>query len=130
MVSHNIRFEIDAEVGGGQLGALWNSVWSETRSDFDDVLERGLAYVCAFDGETLVGFVNVAWDGGAHAFIVDTSVHPQYRRQGIATAMVKFGRDAAREQGAKWLHVDFEPQYAALYLRCGFRETAAGVLAL
>lgn len=35
---------------------------------------HSLGWVCArFDG-ALVGFVNVAWDGAAHAFILDTVV--------------------------------------------------------
>jgi hypothetical protein len=33
---------------------------------------HSLGWVCARDGGELVGFVNVPWDGGVHAFIVDT----------------------------------------------------------
>ena len=44
------------------------------------MLARSLTYVAAYDtvggGEQLVGFVNVAWDGGIHAFLLDTTVHP------------------------------------------------------
>lgn len=84
----------------------------------------------AYQGEQLVGFVNVAWDGGIHAFILDTCVHADFRRQGIATRLVRQAEEAARERGAKWLHVDFEPHLAAFYAGCGFRPTAAGLIAL
>jgi hypothetical protein len=30
--------------------------------------------VCARQGRELVGFVNVAWDGVVHAFVLDTMV--------------------------------------------------------
>jgi hypothetical protein len=29
-----------------------------------------------FGDRALIGFVNVAWDGGDHAFLIDTKVHP------------------------------------------------------
>jgi GNAT superfamily N-acetyltransferase len=81
-------------------------------------------------GERLVGFVNVAWDGGVHAFLLDTTVHPEFRRQGIGVSLVRCAADEARELGAEWLHVDYEPRYAEFYRRCGFRPTQAGLLKL
>jgi GNAT superfamily N-acetyltransferase len=74
--------------------------------------------------------VNVAWDGGAHAFLLDTTVHPDHQRQGIATALVRRAVDLARERGAHWLHVDYEPHLDGFYRGCGFRPTAAGLIAL
>ncbi|MFJ6658828.1 hypothetical protein ACIQNG_21125 [Streptomyces sp. NPDC091377] len=39
------------------------------------VRRHSLGWVCARGGDgTLVGFVNVAWDGGVHAFVLDTVV--------------------------------------------------------
>ena len=57
----------------------------------------------AFDDDRLVGFVNVAWDGGAHAFILDTCVIPRMRRRGIAARMVVETTNVARARGASWL---------------------------
>ncbi|MER6301637.1 GNAT family N-acetyltransferase [Kitasatospora sp. NPDC001539] len=79
----------------------------------------------------LVGFVNLAWDGGAHAFLLDTVVAPHARRQGIATRLVAEAADGARAAGCTWLHVDFEPHLRTLYLdACGLKPTEAGLLAL
>jgi GNAT superfamily N-acetyltransferase len=89
-----------------------------------------LLHVGALDAGRLVGFVNVAWDGGIHAFILDTCVDPDFRRQGIATAMVTAARDTARARGALWLHVDFEPHLHGFYAKCGFADTAAGLIRL
>ncbi|MGW2377511.1 MULTISPECIES: GNAT family N-acetyltransferase [Kitasatospora] len=84
----------------------------------------------AADG-ALVGFVNLAWDGGAHAFVLDTVVSPAAQRQGIATRLVAEAADGARAAGCAWLHVDFEPHLRAFYLEaCGLRPTDAGLLAL
>ena len=37
----------------------------------DQVVKHSLGWVCARSGSDLIGFVNVAWDGGIHAFILD-----------------------------------------------------------
>ncbi|MFH8381574.1 GNAT family N-acetyltransferase [Kitasatospora sp. NPDC018058] len=79
----------------------------------------------------LVGFVNLAWDGGVHAFLLDTVVSPRARRQGIATRLVAEAADGARAAGCAWLHVDYEPHLRAFYLdACGLKPTDAGLLAL
>lgn len=39
-----------------------------------DMFDRSLTWVAAWRGEQLVGFVNMATDGGAHAFVLDTTV--------------------------------------------------------
>lgn len=77
-----------------------------------------------------MGFVNVAWDGGQHAFILDTSVHRDWQRQGIATRLVAEAAAAARERGATWLHVDYEPHLEGFYRGCGFTPTPAGLIRL
>ncbi|GGL01073.1 GNAT family N-acetyltransferase [Deinococcus radiotolerans] len=95
------------------------------------MLSRSLTWITAQAGEQLVGFVNVAWDGGAHAFLLDTTVHPDWQRRGIGTRLVQEAVRAARQQaGVEWLHVDFEPQLATFYRGCGFTSTRAGLIHL
>ena len=50
------------------------------------VRRHSLGWVCAYDGDDLVGFVNVAWDGGVHAFVLDTLVKSEMRHSGIGAA--------------------------------------------
>ena len=93
---------------------------------------HSLGWVTARDDATrLVGFVNVAWDGGVHAFILDAVVAATSRRRGIATELVALAERESRAAGCEWLHVDFEPHLTAFYLEaCGFRMTPAGVIEL
>ncbi|MBB2752518.1 UNVERIFIED_ORG: GNAT superfamily N-acetyltransferase [Rhizobium aethiopicum] len=86
---------------------------------------RSLAHIGAYHDNRLVGFVNVAWDGGIHAFLLHTCVHPDMRRQGIATQLVREAMRITRARGAEWLHVDFEPHLTSFYRACGFRPTWA-----
>lgn len=91
---------------------------------------HSLTWVEAYGGSRLVGFVNVAWDGGTHAFLLDTCVAPDRQGGGIGVELVRRAADAAREAGCGWLHVDFEPELEKFYARCGFSPTAAGLLRL
>lgn len=113
------------------LRLLWEKAWGGAGwESLAPVLRRSLVHVGAYNGEKLIGFVNVAWDGGEHAFLLDTCVDPDQRRQGIATALVNRARDEASARGAGWLHVDFEPHLEGFYRACGFRPTAAGLIRL
>ncbi|TAT84362.1 GNAT family N-acetyltransferase [Rhizobium ruizarguesonis] len=125
------ELRIDPFPSAAELNALWSAAWGASAPrDFTPILSRSLAHIGAYHDNQLIGFVNVAWDGGIHAFILDTSVHPEMRRQGIATRMVREATRVARERGAEWLHVDFEPHLTGFYRACGFRPTEAGLIKL
>jgi len=100
--------------------------------DWRGQVERhSLGWVTARDGGDLVGFVNVAWDGGSHAFVLDTLVTAAARRQGIGVELVKVAEREARAAGCEWLHVDFEDHLRTFYFdACGFVPTNAGLIEL
>ena len=126
-----ISYRVSPFVGQEELNDLFTAAWEEyARRNFGPILRRSLVYVCAYQGERLVGFVNVAWDGGVHAFLLDTTVHPDFRRQGIGRDLVALAAEEARGHGAGWLHVDFEPHLVEFYRGCGFKATEAGLLDL
>jgi GNAT superfamily N-acetyltransferase len=126
-----LEYKIDPFPSLETLSVLWREAWGEEPSaSMSEVLRRSLGHVGAYDGDTIVGFVNIAWDGGVHAFILDTCVLPARRRQGVASRLVKEAIALAAGRGARWLHVDFEPHLEEFYHRCGFRPTKAGLIAL
>ena len=95
------------------------------------VSRHSLGWVCARDEEGLVGFVNVPWDGGVHAFILDTLVTERAQHHGVGTRLVALAADEAKAAGCEWLHVDFEDHLRPFYFgRCGFTPTNAGLIAL
>ena len=126
-----ISYELAPTLSDDALNSLFADAWPHhERSHFAPMLARSLTYVAACADRRLIGFVNVAWDGGQHAFLLDTTVHPDYRRRGIGTALVQRAAAAARACGAAWLHVDYEPHLATFYQACGFRSTLAGLIRL
>jgi GNAT superfamily N-acetyltransferase len=95
------------------------------------VTRHSLGWVTARRDTTLVGFVNVAWDGAIHAFILDTLVTGTERRQGVGRRLVATAVDGARAAGCEWLHVDFEDHLKEFYFdSCGFQPTNAGLIPL
>ena len=111
------------EAHGGQAVPGW---WEQVRP-------CSLGWVTARrqDGGGLVGFVNVAWDGGDHAFLLDTKVASDHQRQGVGAALVGHAARHAKAAGCEWLHVDFAEHLAAFYFgACGFRPTRAGLIRL
>jgi GNAT superfamily N-acetyltransferase len=95
------------------------------------VVLHSLGWVIARDGRELVGFVNVAWDGGVHAFLLDTLVAAAARHHGVGTRLVAMAEQNARSAGCEWLHVDFGDELSPFYFeRCGFRLTTAGLIGL
>ncbi|UZX04778.1 GNAT family N-acetyltransferase [Arthrobacter sp. CDRTa11] len=101
-------------------------------TDWTGLLSRhSLGWVTARDHEGLVGFVNVIWDGQAHAFIEDTLVADRARRQGVGKRLIAVATEEAKGAGCEWLHVDFDDHLKSFYYdACGFSPTSAGLIQL
>lgn len=132
-----MRMAITYEWRGAFENAEVNALHAECFGTVGDadwtgrLARHSLGWVCARRDGELVGFVNVPWDGAAHAFIVDTVVTGPARRHGTGTRLVEVAVRGARAAGCDWLHVDFEAHLRGFYLdACGFRPTDAGLIAL
>lgn len=126
-----VRFAVDDQAlsdlhsrAFGYAATSWKS-WQQR-------LERhSLTWIGVFVRGSLVGFVHACWDGGSHAFALDTVVDPTYQRRGIGRLLVQTLAAQAAAAGCEWLHVDYEPHLDMFYRRaCGFRATDAGLLIL
>lgn len=130
MTEYRIRFPVD-DTALSTLHALAFGYPVDVQPWAARLERHALTWVGAFSNDQLIGFVQVCWDGGAHAFVLDTAVHPEYGRQGIGQRLVRAAAAEAKTAGCEWLHVDFEPHLADFYLKaCGFSSTDAGLLKL
>jgi ribosomal protein S18 acetylase RimI-like enzyme len=112
---------------------LWQSFWperpiTEAHSFVSDVLRRqrgghAWAYV-AYAGGKLVGFGQlVRW--GKRGEIADLIIHPEWREQGIGTALITRLIDIAHEQNFREIEIgvaETNTRALTLYLRLGFAE--------
>ncbi len=111
-----IRYEwrgpfADREVNGLHAEAFATRVFDATEWSWLELCDRhSLGWVTARDGDGLVGFVNVLWDGLVHAWLQDVMVAARSRRRGIGVGLVGVATDEARTAGCEQLHVDFDDQ--------------------
>ncbi len=124
-------YKVSPPVTDRDLNELFSSTWPDHRpGSFANVLSRSLATICAYDDDLLVGFVNLAWDGGVHGFILDTTVAPAFQRRGIGSHLIELAKQIAADNQLEWLHVDFEPRLGQFYRSCGFTPSEAGLYRL
>jgi GNAT superfamily N-acetyltransferase len=99
---------------------------------WDRIRAHSLGWVTARLGDgAAAGFVNVAWDGGDHAFLIDTKVRSDLQRHGIGTQLVRIATEHAKRAGCEWLHVDYDDELMPFYAgACHFRPTPAGLIHL
>ena len=120
-----IAIRVDPFPDGEAYAVLCRAVWgSAPVADIAAILDRSLVHLGAYDRDRLVGFVNIAWDGGIHASIFDTAVHPDYRRRGIATALVRQAAEAARERGYDYFAVSDHSKKVAVADGLGVKRLA------
>jgi len=131
-MNNGIKYKINPPVTNLEVNTLFEDTWFESHEDRDfvPVLEKSLAYICAYQNAVLVGFVNIAWDSGLHTFLLVTTVCTDLHRQGIGQELVHKAMEVAQSKCAEWFHVDYEPQYVEFYKNCGFRDIEAGLINL
>jgi predicted N-acetyltransferase YhbS len=129
-----VTYEWRGQFNNGEVNALHAAAFEHRLLDDDwsgQVRRHSLGWVCARTEDDLIGFVNVAWDGGMHAFILDPIVAIGARRQGVGTELVAVAVEGARISGCDWLHVDFDDHLQAFYFdACGFVPTNGGLIKL
>jgi GNAT superfamily N-acetyltransferase len=132
-ITYEWRGEFDnPEVNALHAEAFDTRVFDASEWNWRELVDvHSLGWVVARDGTELVGFVNVLWDGLVHAWLQDTMVAAKAGRLGVGTQIVAVARDAARDAGCEFLHVDFDDDLKPFYYdACGFTPTNGGLIAL
>jgi ribosomal protein S18 acetylase RimI-like enzyme len=126
-MNDDVRIIEKPALSDADLNDLFSASWeSHTVRAFGPILQRSLTYFGAYQESQLVGFVNVAWDGGDHAFLLDPTVLPACRRRGVGLALVAAAINASAVRGAEWLHVDYDAALERFYRRAGSGRLTQG----
>lgn len=127
--ANEFNIQQDSFPSDADLRGLFHAAWPDGEPKrFQKTLRTCLTHFTAHSGSRLVGFVKLASDGADHAFLLDPTVHPDFRRDGLGTSLVQHAINAAKEHGIQHVHVDFEPHLTTFYADCGFKPTAAGLI--
>ncbi len=84
---NDIVFAERPTLSDATLNDLFARAWpAHAHRRFAPVLSHSLSYFTAFDADTIVGFVNVAWDGGGTRLFLTP---PCFRTIGVAELAVR-----------------------------------------
>ncbi len=123
----------NGEINALHAEAFETRVFDESEWNWVELTaEHSLGWVTARSDEgTLLGFVNVLWDGFIHAWIQDLMVLQSARHRGLGVRLIHAARDEAKLAGCEWLHVDFDDELRGFYFEaCGFKPATAGLMEL
>lgn len=122
------EYKISPEIDNNALNGLFSESWENYTPRTFDFLKTSLFYICCYCENELIGFVNTVTDGYLHAFVLDVTVNPAFRRKGIGTALVQKAILECKRKSIEWIHVDYEPHLERFYIKCGFSGTKAGIV--
>ncbi len=121
---------VNPEIEARDLCDLRESVgWDRADEDYPAAFNGYWASIGGFNGEgKLVGWCAILSDGVRHAVLIDVIVHPSWQRQGIGRTLVEQAIALIRSHGISIIHVDFLPEKARFYERCGFKVGLGGII--
>jgi ribosomal protein S18 acetylase RimI-like enzyme len=124
-----ITFLVDPAIESHAIVRLRAAVgWEGLEADYPAALAGYWATIGGFDGAgSLVAWCAVLSDGVRHAVLIDVIVHPRWQGRGIGWALVTRAIEHITSRGITIVHVDFTPENAAFYQRCGFTIGLGGI---
>ncbi len=102
--------------------------WDKRKDKLEMIIGNTYLTVACFDGDNLVGFVDIISDGVDDALIRNLIVHPAYQRKGVALKLLQIVIKIMEEKKIKTVNVLFEPALKALYLKAGFKVICGGII--
>lgn len=114
-----------------QLNQLFTRVWGAPKPNYEQVLGRSFAWVMVYRDGKLLGFANVAWDGGPNFFLLDVSIDPSSADEDkIFTDMIEAAVQRCRKEGGS-MRVDAPEELLKSYFQpLGFKPVSAAVINL
>jgi predicted N-acetyltransferase YhbS len=96
--------------------------WNQTMEDWRQMLhlEPEGCFVAEMNGE-IAGTVTTTCYGSTLAWIGMMLVHPQYRRQGLGTRLMRRALDYLKRKGVRCVKLDATPEGRPLYEKLGFQ---------
>jgi ribosomal protein S18 acetylase RimI-like enzyme len=124
-----VEFQINPAVEPQAIVELRAAVgWGGLEADYPAALAGYWASVGGFNAAgALVAWCAVLSDGVRHAVLLDVIVHPRWQRRGVGRALLARAIEHITSHGITIVHVDFTPENAAFYERCGFAIGLGGI---
>jgi GNAT superfamily N-acetyltransferase len=129
VTKEGITFAINPPVDDLSIVELRHAVgWNGLEDDYPAALAGYWATVGGFDSDgKLVAWCAILSDRVRHAVLLDVIVHPDWQDRGVGRKLVARAVEYIDSYGISIIHVDFLPDVAAFYERCGFQIGLGGI---
>lgn len=122
-LSYVIKGHVDIE----NIGDLRKSVgWNAMTEYYNKSLINSYSYICCYDNEKLVGFLDIVSNAGSDAYIQDVMVRPEYQGKGIGTVLMQMAIDMLKKDEIYAISVLFDEKLVGFYKKFGFFIMCAG----
>jgi len=124
-----LQYVVNSRVTAEEVAALRSAVgWEPRKEKLKKIFSFTYMTAACFDGDHLVGFVDVISDGVDDALVRNLIVHPSHQRRGIALNLLKKVIEKTRQDQVKTINVLFEPELIELYHKAGFSIIQGGII--
>ncbi len=125
----NLRYIKNPAIDPEELAALRTAVgWDARKESIEKTAGKTYMNAACYDGDRLIGFVDVISDAVEDALIRNLIVHPDYRRRGVALELLRIVVEKIKADRIKTTNVLFEPEHTDLYRKAGFRIIKGGLI--
>lgn len=124
-----MRYQVNGPVSPKELADLRESVgWNRMEDALAAGLRGSFCHIAAYNGQTLVGYIDCVSNGATDAYIQDLTVRPEYQGRGIGTRLMEDLIAHLTGQGIYMISVIFGEGLTAFYQKFGFTTLRAGQL--
>lgn len=124
-----MKYEFSPRISPKEVSELRNSVgWNGMEQCYKNSLNKSYFYICCFDNNKLIGFLDVVSNGVTDAYIQDLIVNPDFQGKGIGTNLMKLAIDKLVEDNIYMISVLFQESLLPFYKKFGFNTLLAGQL--
>lgn len=124
-----LKFVENPKITGAEVASLREAVgWDSRRVQMEKIVGSSFLAAACFDGDLLVGHVDVISDGIDDALVRSLIVRPSYQGRGIGRELLRIVIDRLKEKKIKTISILFEQELANFYRRAGFRIVGGGII--
>ena len=117
-----MTYAYNEAVRAKDLGDLREAVgWNRMESEYRKALPASYYHIAAYDGDTLVGYIDCVSNGVTDAYIQDLMVSPKHQGKGVGTELMNKMLAHLKEKRICMICVVFEERLRPFYEKFGFR---------
>ncbi len=122
-----MNYELNKPISVNEIVELRNSVgWNGMKECYNNVLMTSYFHIACYDGNMLIGYIDVVSNGVTDAYIQDLIVNPKYQNKGIGTELMNKTIAYLKEKNIYAISVLFEERLKEFYKKFGFNMMLAG----